>query len=102
MRECHRILMPGGVLRISTPDLRGVVRQYLRGAASLDCTPGRTLNDVIRGNLFLYDQQDLMVLLQRIGFQWISPVGREQTHLALLQPAVGRGPSGQLYIEAMK
>jgi len=37
VRECHRVLRPGGVLRVVVPDLEGVVRAYL---ASLEAAAG--------------------------------------------------------------
>jgi len=30
MRECHRVLTPGGILRVAVPDLEGVARLYLQ------------------------------------------------------------------------
>src|SRR5438552_1725856 len=29
LRECHRVLKPGGVLRVAVPDLEGIARLYL-------------------------------------------------------------------------
>jgi predicted SAM-dependent methyltransferase len=39
LRECHRVLVPGGVLRIATPDLAAIVQAYLDGVAEDGPTP---------------------------------------------------------------
>ncbi|TWT53730.1 hypothetical protein Pla22_13620 [Rubripirellula amarantea] len=41
LRECGRVLRPGGVLRIVVPDLEGIAREYLRTLedAALDSNP---------------------------------------------------------------
>lgn len=37
LRECHRLLRPGGILRIAVPDLEGLARAYI---AALDAPAG--------------------------------------------------------------
>ena len=39
LRECHRVLVPGGVIRIATPDFAAMVQAYLDGAAENGPTP---------------------------------------------------------------
>lgn len=34
LTECHRVLRPGGILRIAVPDLEGICRAYLRALES--------------------------------------------------------------------
>jgi predicted SAM-dependent methyltransferase len=36
IRECYRVLAPGGVIRIAVPDLEGLAREYLRQLESGD------------------------------------------------------------------
>jgi len=45
LRECHRVLRPGGVLRVGVPDLEGVTRAYL---LALEAVTGG-------GDAFLHD-----------------------------------------------
>ena len=35
VRECHRVLRPGGLVRLATPDLRQIVIDYLDGTSPL-------------------------------------------------------------------
>ncbi len=84
LRECHRILAPGGVLRVLTPDLRKLAHLYLndpdrlevlwksfvRVPLSLD-TPGETFNISMRfaGHTFLYDAETFQALASSCGFE---------------------------------
>jgi predicted SAM-dependent methyltransferase len=93
LRECVRVLRPGGVLRTSTPDLRKLVSEYLAGrldewrdVAWLPQTPCRLLNEGMRswGHQFVYDEPELRLLLAEAGFANVERVAwRESTHDAL-------------------
>jgi predicted SAM-dependent methyltransferase len=83
LRECHRILAPGGVLRVLTPDMRRLAELYLNDPEklhemwrlfvgvplSLD-TPGEIFNIGMRfaGHTFLYDEETFKALSTRCGF----------------------------------
>lgn len=82
LRECHRVLRPGGVMRLLTPDLRAIIeRVYLqretRHLAWCDNHlaaggPCRALNMHLRMNgehRFLYDEEHLTETLRAIGFR---------------------------------
>jgi predicted SAM-dependent methyltransferase len=78
--EAHRVLRPGGVIRTSTPDLRGTVEAYLEGDdAKLGAHRGhgyaaRTHADLVNnyfyvdGHRQIYDYETLEDVLSRAGF----------------------------------
>jgi len=80
--ECHRVLRPGGVMRLLTPDLDAIVRRvYLdREARHLQwCgvylgapTACEALNMHLRmsgDHRFVYDEEHLAAILRGIGFE---------------------------------
>jgi predicted SAM-dependent methyltransferase len=83
LRECHRILAPGGVLRVLTPDMRKLARLYLDdpeqlktlwkrfvGVPLLLDSAGEVFNLGMRfaGHTFLYDEETFRALAARCGF----------------------------------
>jgi predicted SAM-dependent methyltransferase len=96
LRECHRVLQPGGIMRLSTPNLEHEVRAYLKPPAETLAdrqrlapaaffgvglhiwkyppgtypTPAQALNDALRlwEHCHLYDETDLREALQEAGF----------------------------------
>lgn len=83
-RECHRLLAPGGVMRVLTPDLEKLVGYYCRGDAGLVnlwnasvgiplrvATLGEVLNRAMRlgGHTFLYDHETFSRVLGECGFE---------------------------------
>lgn len=80
LRECRRILAPGGVLRIATQDLRAVVEQYLQETPAnlLNTELSWTANNAERLNIamrwsdrqWLYDEEDLTHLARLAGLEY--------------------------------
>jgi predicted SAM-dependent methyltransferase len=86
LRECHRILRPGGRIRIATPRLefmlelltdpaeqhRSYADYHYEGLTEEPAvrTPARILNDYHRmwGHQFVFDEATLRLLLERAGF----------------------------------
>ena len=89
--ECHRVLRPGGRMRISTPDLAFVVGLYAAEKSDLQLryidwatanficrAPVRAdtfvINNFVRnwGHLFIYDEKVLRVSLHMAGFRGVE------------------------------
>ena len=88
LKECHRILKPGGRIRITTPDLTfliqlccaqksDVVREYIEWVVakfSPSPPPGAgealVVNDFMRnwGHQFIYDEETMRLSLRNAGF----------------------------------
>jgi len=91
MRDCHRVLRPGGVFRVSLPNLKGIFDAYLRGdeayfdlidklALLPEVEPGiGTLVDHINYSVYqygehkyIYDEDKVILLLQKIGYSSVT------------------------------
>jgi predicted SAM-dependent methyltransferase len=79
VKECHRVLKSGGVMRVLTPDLQIFARQYVNRDPNalnwynqnLGCkTFCEMFNMGMRmgGHTFLYDEELLTVILNEAGF----------------------------------
>jgi predicted SAM-dependent methyltransferase len=102
LSELHRVLRPGGVLRLATPDLVKLIAIYEDRSPEVDretfadyldeITGKRheracqVLNDELRlwGHQYVYDEEDLSAKLREAGFTRIERVeAGESTHAAL-------------------
>lgn len=103
LAELHRVLRPGGVLRLTTPDLQKLVALYEDRnpvvsremyARYLDSQtgkrhdrPAQIFNNAMRlwGHRYIYDEEDLTARLHAVGFDQVERVEpRESRHAALL------------------
>jgi predicted SAM-dependent methyltransferase len=100
LRECLRVLKPGGRIRVATPSLEQLTKlydggelaqRYVRWAVDTlepetDATlPGVVINNFFRswGHRFIYDPQTLRHALGQAGFVDVEerPVGELEQHL---------------------
>jgi predicted SAM-dependent methyltransferase len=90
VRECYRMLKPGGVLRVSTPDLKKLISEYLaqrtdewRDVNWLPNSPCQMVNEGMRlwGHQFVYDEKELASVLREGGFTQLRTARwRESEH----------------------
>ena len=80
MKECHRLLKEGGVLRIAVPDCKNFLKAYATGDALLaDLKPGRPTALLAASEVFLrhghrsaYDSETLTLLCRSGGFSAVE------------------------------
>ena len=123
LSECLRVLRPGGVLRLSTPDLDFLLDlrrpdksplqlEYIRWAAETN-TPGVPdptnevflINNFVRdwGHTFIYDEKTLVQSLQATGFRQLRKCGLQESSVECLRNLENesRMPPGFLRLESM-
>ena len=111
MRECVRVLCPGGIMRVSTPDIHVLMQAYEGNALDywLDVgwRPG-TLCDLVNegmrawGHQYLFDRIRLTNLLFQAGFAGVAAVPWGQSAVADLCGRESRPFHGDLIFEAQK
>ncbi len=122
LRQAHRCLQPGGVIRLITPDVRAHVEMYLSGAPALDEAAARHYRDlgllvehpidVLRIPIgafghhegYVFDFETLSVELAAAGFTDIvrTPTGdSEHPELQGLDVRTSEG-GAQLAVEAVR
>jgi len=110
LRECYRVLKPGGVIRISTPDLLQLIYCYLNDIITdwaptwAPRTPARLVNEGMRlwGHQFIYDGDELSLALTEAGFKSIAGWDWRDSDHADLKNLEVRPYIGDLILEAMK
>jgi predicted SAM-dependent methyltransferase len=111
LSECWRSLRPGGILRISTPNLDRLIEDYLSGETSewhdVGWTPAtrcQMLNEGLRlwGHQFVYNEEELRRLLNETGFLQIRSERWHQSTVPELANLESRPFHGEIILEAMK
>jgi predicted SAM-dependent methyltransferase len=114
LRECHRALQKGGVLRISTPDAGRYLRSYVGDGEFLRHpsfnepaeTPMERINQMMRESgqhLWVYDAESLLLLLRKAGFTDASEQKFGESRHPRMQRLDSEGRAFEsLYVEAVK
>jgi predicted SAM-dependent methyltransferase len=124
LAECHRVMQPGGTIRIIVPDAEKYLHAYVSGdweqlAAIRPLAPGRTdvhcpvryntamelINVVFRQfeeHKFAYDFETLAFVLENAGFRNIRKQGFGETMAPEICLDLERRASESLYVEAVK
>lgn len=116
VEQCHRLLRPGGVLRLSVPDFGRYARSYaavLTGSGEdadflARQRPGRptplmAVSEVVyhHGHVSVWDAETLVALLRCAGFTDVEQSTYGQTRLSPV-PDVPERRGESLYVEAIK
>lgn len=107
--HARKVMLPGAVLRVSTPDLRKLADDYLNGRVVqmehggwYPETPCQMINEGMRlwGHVHIYDEPELVALLKECGFTDIRRVAWGESDHAELRGLESRPDFGDLIFEA--
>ena len=111
LKECYRVLMPTGVLRISTPNLEWIVEKYVENNitewANIRFNPISKcfmLNESLRrwGHQFVYDPPELKNILRLSGFHTLKQCEWRKSNFSELSMLESRLYHKEIIIEATK
>jgi predicted SAM-dependent methyltransferase len=110
LRECARVLVDEGVLRLSTPDLKWLVAMYLIGRVDewgelwAPSSPCCLVNEGMRnwGHLFVYDSSELAAVLAEAGFLFVRAAKWRESIEPELSNLETRPYHRELIVEATK
>ena len=114
LRECHRVLQPRGVVRLSTPDAGKFLRSYAGdrqflanpGFAQSADTPMDRVNMMLREygqHMWVYDVESLCIALRKAGFNsTLEQRFGESTYPRMQEIDSEERAFESLYVEAIK
>jgi predicted SAM-dependent methyltransferase len=110
LRECRRVLVEGGLIRLATPNLDALVDAYLArdtgrwGDLWQPNSPCQLLNEGFHnwGHKYIYNRSDMYLLLKEAGFEDRNFVGHRKSIFPTLANLEVRPFFNDIIIEAAK
>jgi predicted SAM-dependent methyltransferase len=114
LNECHRVMKPGGVIRISVPDLQLIAKDYVEGHINeyryVNVGVERASDDaeafyelLLRNHKTVYDDDSLTKLLQEAGFKEVHRVSAfDSRSPAMKTQTTNTFPDLSLIVEAVR
>jgi predicted SAM-dependent methyltransferase len=112
LRECRRVLKPGGVMRLETPDVNYYINRYGDGTGPLDPEMAKVaqrdmrappthltaLNSIFRlwEHQYIYDPAALTALCHDVGFQRVVQMPMRMTDVDALKAPLAFNPSADV------
>jgi len=109
LKECHRVLKPSGVLRISTPNLSWIIKMYLeekldewKDSRFVPISSCHLINQWMRRwhHKFLYDKAEIHNSLKSTGFSVIEDKESKKSNYPELTMLEHRPYHNDLIVEA--
>lgn len=108
LKELRRVLIPSGVVRITTPDLAWLVLNYVGGVTGgwgalwQPGAPARLINEGLRswGHCFVYDRPEMLRLFTEAGFGDVTFVNWRESADPVLAGLESRPYNHEIIVEA--
>jgi predicted SAM-dependent methyltransferase len=104
LKDCHRVLKPGGILRVCVPDLAYAVSLYARGKKEKMLGDYFFVEDkesFLARHKYMYDFELLKILLEKLNFSQIVRCEYRQGKMPDIDKLDNR-PEETLFVEAIK
>jgi len=111
--ECYKVLKPGGIIRISTPDAKFISKEYVEGRIwdykfNLGVEQAADeaeayYNLLLEGHLTIFDEESLMKLLEKAGFKEIKKASPfESRSETIKKQSISTHPSLSVILEGTR